>query len=322
MITCADFHHIWLNEGFATWCEAYWREVSEGIQGYRDEMSAARYFGAGTIHVPDLTDINRIFNHDLTYNKASWVVHMLRGVLGDEDFFAGIQQYRTVHGFDAADTEQFQAVMEAVSGLDLGPFFQQWIYGEYYPVYNVSWRGTPTAGGTRVTMRVEQTQANTGLFTMPLEIRVTNHLGERTTVRVQNDAQVQWYVVEVTGLAIAADLDPDGWVLCTKLNGGISGLPDLPPTATTRITGNVPNPFNPRTEIRWEQAAAGAVRLEIYDVAGRRLGTLVDGERPAGAQTASWDGRDDKGRAAAAGIYFVRLTTPTVTDLHKITLVK
>ena len=64
------------------------------------------------------------------------------------------------------------------------------------------------------------------------------------------------------------------------------------------------------------------MRLEIFDLAGRRLGTLVDGERPAGAQVAAWDGRDDEGRAVAAGIYFVRLTTPTVTDLHKITLVK
>ncbi len=322
MITCADFHHIWLNEGFATWCEAYWREVSEGIQGYRDEMGAARYFGPGTIFVADPNDFGTIFDHDLSYNKASWVVHMLRWVLGDEDFFAGIREYRAQHGFDSADTGQFQAVMEGVSGQDLGPFFQQWIYGEYFPAYKVSWRGVPGAGGTRVTMRVEQTQTNTGLFSMPLEIRVTNHLGAQTTVRVQNSEAVQWYVVDVPGVAITAELDPDGWVLCTKANGDISGLPEVPEAAVTRITGNVPNPFNPRTEIRWEQAAGGAVRLEIFDLAGRRLRTLVDGERPAGAQTAAWDGRDEQGRAAAAGMYFVRLTTPAAAYLHKITLVK
>ncbi|HPF70379.1 MAG TPA: M1 family metallopeptidase, partial [Candidatus Krumholzibacteria bacterium] len=58
MITCADFRHIWLNEGFATWCEAYWREVSEGEAAYVDEMLAAAYYGPGTVYVPDPSDFN------------------------------------------------------------------------------------------------------------------------------------------------------------------------------------------------------------------------------------------------------------------------
>lgn len=321
MITCADFHHIWLNEGFATWSEAYWREASEGVQGYRDEMAAARYFGPGTVYVDDATDINRIFSLDLSYNKGSWVVHMLRGVMGDEDFFAGVLAYREQYGFAAADTEQFRALMEAVSGLDLGPFFQQWVYGEYYPAYTVSWAGRPVAGGTRVTVRVEQTQTNTGLFTMPLEIRATNSLGASITVRVPNSGQVQWYDFEVPGLAVLVQLDPDGWVLCTKSDGSIAGVPG-PAPAAARITGNAPNPFNPRTEIRWEQDAAGPVRLEIHDLAGRRVRTLVDDHRQAGAHAAAWDGRDGAGRLRAAGTYVVRLVTPAGTDLHKIQLVK
>ena len=322
MITCADFHHIWLNEGFATWSEAYWREVSEGPQGYRDEMNAARFFGAGTIYVPDTGDINRIFDHDLTYNKASWVVHMLRGVLGDADFFAGLQQYRAEYGFDAADTEQFRAVMEQVSGRDLGAFFQQWIHGEYYPAYAFSWDGVPTAGGTRVTVRIEQTQTNTGVFTMPLRIRLVNTLNEQTIVTVENDRQVQWFTFEVPGDVVVADLDPDGWVLCTVSDQGVADAPAPTAAPTVRIAGAAPNPFNPRTEIRYETADAGAVRLEIFDLAGRRVRTLVDGVRAAGPHAAVWDGRDDAGRPGAAGTYFVRLAAPGGGDLHKIALVK
>ncbi len=301
MITCADFHHIWLNEGFATWCEAYWREVSEGTAGYQAEMANARYFGAGSVYVDDVTDINRMFNHDLTYNKASWVVHMLRGVMGDADFFAGVLQYRDAYGFDAADTEQFRAVMEGASGLDLAQFFQQWVYGEYFPAYEVSWSGVPAPGGTRVTVRVAQTQTNTGLFAMPLDIRVTNDAAERTTLRVQNSGPVEWYVVDVPSTAVQVELDPDGWVLCTKSNAGFSAADGTQGVPATRITGNAPNPFNPRTEIRWESAAAGPVRLEIFDVAGRRVRTLAHGVQSAGRHQAVWDGRDEDGRALGSG---------------------
>ncbi|MFO7609239.1 MAG: M1 family aminopeptidase [Candidatus Krumholzibacteriia bacterium] len=321
MITCADFRHIWLNEGFATWCEAYWREVSEGVQGYRDEMAAARYFGPGTVYVEDTANFHAIFDHDLSYNKASWIVHMLRGVLGDDDFFAVIAAYREQYGFGAADTGQFRAVAEAVSGLDLGPFFQQWVYGEYYPAYTVSWAGRPTPGGTHLTVRVEQTQTNAGVFTMPLEIRVVDSTLASVTVRVQNSERVQWYDLEVPGQTVQVQLDPDGWVLCTRTSGGVAAVPDAV-AAAARITGSAPNPFNPRTEIRWEQAAAGPVRLEIHDLAGRRVRTLVDELRTAGTHAAAWDGRDQGGRRTAAGTYVVRLVTPAGSDLHKIQLVK
>jgi hypothetical protein len=148
-----------------------------------------------------------------------------------------------------------------------------------------------------------------------------NTLGESTTVRVENSGQVQWYDFEVPGLAIQVQLDPDGWVLCTKSAGGIAGVPG-PAAAAARITGNAPNPFNPRTEIRWEQALPGPVRLEVHDLAGRRVRTLVDGHRQAGPHAAAWDGRDGAGRLGAAGTYVVRLVTPAGTDLHKIQLVK
>ena len=83
MITCADFGHIWLNEGFATWSEAYWKELSDGVETYRLYMDYASYWGGGTIFVEDPLNDN-IFDGNLSYNKGSWVVHMLRGVLGDE----------------------------------------------------------------------------------------------------------------------------------------------------------------------------------------------------------------------------------------------
>nr|MEE4266729.1 M1 family metallopeptidase [Candidatus Krumholzibacteria bacterium] len=115
MVTCADFGHIWLNEGFATWGEAFWAEQAYGFSTYQEYMAIASYFGGGTIFVENPFTEN-IFDGNLSYNKGSWIVHMLRGALGDEDFFAGLQQYRTNHLYGSATTEELQAALEAVSG--------------------------------------------------------------------------------------------------------------------------------------------------------------------------------------------------------------
>ncbi len=88
-ITCKSFSHIWLNEGFATYAEALWQESIGGSIAYHNEVEGTKYFGPGTIYVPpeELSDENRIFDSSLSYDKGSWVLHMLRGMVGDTTFF-------------------------------------------------------------------------------------------------------------------------------------------------------------------------------------------------------------------------------------------
>jgi aminopeptidase N len=209
MITCADFGHIWLNEGFATWSEAYWKENVEGFATYQAYMDAAAYYGAGTIFVEDPSDFSAIFDVNLSYNKASWVVHMLRHVMGDEDFIAGLALYRSAYGYGSATTEQFRDAMEAACGLDLDSFFEQWIYGEYFPVYSPSWSQRPD--GT-VDLTIDQVQTNAGLFTMPIDVRIETTAGTFDFV-VQNSLASETYSLPVTGTAEAVLLDPDRWIL-------------------------------------------------------------------------------------------------------------
>ena len=209
MITCADFGHIWLNEGFATWMEAYWKEQSDSFDTYQLYMSFASYFGGGTIFVEDPLNDN-IFDGNLSYNKGSWVVHMLRGVLGDTDFFAGLANYRDQYAYGSATTEQLRDAMEEVSGRDLDAFFQQWIYGDYFPIYSFGWSEGPAAG--QITVDIDQVQTNTGLFTMPIQIRVTTDLGIETFI-VENSQASESYVLAVNGTVQSAELDPDNWIL-------------------------------------------------------------------------------------------------------------
>ncbi len=85
---------------------------------------------------------------------------------------------------------------------------------------------------------------------------------------------------------------------------------------------NVPNPFNPATEIAYEIPAAGRVTLEVYDVAGRLVRTLVDADQSAGPHSAVWDGRDGEGRSMATGVYFYRLQSEGLEVTHKMLLLK
>ena len=320
LVTCADFGHIWLNEGFATWSEAYWREVYEGVPEYHAEMALARYLGPGTIFVEDPSDFRAIFNYDLSYQKASWVPHMLRHMLGEADFFAAVRLYLDTYGHGSATTEQFQAVLEGVSNLDLTAFFQQWIYGEYYPIYDLSWDSWAAGAGYEVSIRVKQVQTLTGLFAMPLDVRITTAAGPVTFV-IDNSAEVQWYSFQVDDLVTAVELDPDDWVLREVNYLGATQAPqDV--TGVARLVGNAPNPFNPATEIRFTLPADQAVRLAVYDISGRLVKTLVDEVRRAGDNAVRWDGTDRSNRAVASGAYFVRLTGEDVSQVRSMSLIR
>jgi hypothetical protein len=96
--------------------------------------------------------------------------------------------------------------------------------------------------------------------------------------------------------------------------------PDLP--LVTRLCGAYPNPFNPVTTIVYDLHRPGSVTLEVFDLAGRRVGTLVEEPLPAGRHQATWSGVDGRGRAVAAGVYFLRLKTADTRDTQRVTLVK
>lgn len=319
MITCADFHHIWLNEGFATWSEAYWLEISEGMASYRAEMNDAAYYGSGTIYVENPNNFWEIFDYNLSYQKASWVPHMLRGILGDDVFFAGLLAYREAFEFDSATTEQFRDVFEEVSGRDLDNFFQQWIYGEGHPHYQVNYTTETNGGSTVLQVRIEQTQ-NEPAFDMSLELKVDQILGNQIYT-VENNQRVQYYSFTMPGTVSGVELDPNDWVLCQINYGGATDVPSLVKDEP-RLLPNVPNPFNPSTSINYALPADAHVRLSVYDLSGRLVRELENGQRAAGEHSVRWDGRDGQGFPQASGMYFVRLNAGGKTGLRKITLVQ
>ncbi|MBI3540066.1 MAG: M1 family metallopeptidase, partial [Candidatus Eisenbacteria bacterium] len=211
LVTCRDFHHIWLNEGFATYGEALWEESKGGLAAYQADIHLNRFLGPGTIWVPDATDEARVFDSNLSYDKGSWVLHMLRHVLGDAVFFDALHAYHTQWGYRSATTEDFRDLCESVSGRNLHDFFQQWIYGEYYPIYRATWSSAPAGGGWDVTLSLEQRQL-WQLFHMPVDVTVVNDSGATTFV-VDDSLAQQDFVLHVAGEPGAVEIDKDEWIL-------------------------------------------------------------------------------------------------------------
>ncbi len=213
MISPTTLNHMWLNEGFASYSEALWFEYTYGTEAYHSWVRGDIFRGAGTVFVEDL-DTENIWDGNLRYRKGSYILHMLRHVVGDENFFEILAAYSEHPDFKyaSATTEQFKGICEDITGIDLEAFFDQWIYGEYYPSYSYDWRTYADATGNEVELTVNQIQNNTGLFTMPLDVQISNELVEDVVV-IQNSAATETYNIPLQLDPISLLIDPEDWVL-------------------------------------------------------------------------------------------------------------
>ncbi len=215
MVTCATWSDIWLNEGFATYSAALWFEYQSGVsdpEALRSYMSQSRpdEFDEA-IYIPNPTDVGRIFSGNYSYRKGAWVVHMLRGVVGDDTFFDILATYRDRFEYSTATTEDLRLVAEEVWGGDLEWFFDEWVYGGGAPAYRYGHQEHEIAGQHYLEISLEQTQVE-GSFAMPLEIEIGEG-GQQQRQTVWNSESTQHYLLPVSAPVDALALDPDAWVL-------------------------------------------------------------------------------------------------------------
>jgi len=213
MITCDTWHHGWLNEGFASYAEALYSEYK--YDNYHDYMSNFLYYGNGTVYMEDVSNPFDVFK-PIIYNKGAYVLHMLRGVVGDEVFFDIIYQYANNVNFQygLATTEEFHAVCEDVSNTDLNYFFDQWIYDERYPMYYYNYDYSMANGDLGV--EIDQLQGIMDwreLFIMPLDLKVEFVDGSDTTFSVYNNQINSYYSFDLGKEVDTVIIDPNNWVL-------------------------------------------------------------------------------------------------------------
>jgi hypothetical protein len=159
-----NYHEHWLSEGFAQYFAALYAEHSLG-RGVFDsiirfmQQCAVEKSDQGPVYlgyrIGHVKGDGRLFRA-VVYDKGAMVLHMLRQFVGDKAFFAGLRRYYYTWRFQKAGTEDFRRAMEAESGVDLGRFFEQWIYGEGLPQVTFTARLEPRDGGSEAVLRFEQ----------------------------------------------------------------------------------------------------------------------------------------------------------------------
>lgn len=308
-ITCKDWHHIWLNEGFATYSEAAYVEAITNFVGYKNQMvsemrSAKR--ASGSIWVQDISSVSQIFDGNRSYAKGAVVLHMLRGVVGTTTFYDILRTYLIDPNlaYNVAVTEDFQRVAEEVSGMDLEYFFSQWIYGENYPKYTFDWDYVETTDGRYdVNVKIEQTaNINPKFFSMPIELSF-EVLGGHETFVVFNNQQEQEFQLNLSKEPLILNFDPDNWILKDAFKKEYPIIHDF------TLEQNYPNPFNPSTTIKYSipsvqvsSSHLAKVTLIVYDILGREVASLVDKEQEPGNYEVQFDAS-----SLSSGIYFYKL---------------
>ena len=223
-VTPGDWSDVWLSEGFATYFGNLFFERADSVQEFR-RITQQSWRGYLQSQVTDLAivDTTAVPGNDLlqllnanSYNKGGAVLHMLRGLLGDEVFFGGIKRYYSRYAYANARTRNLQRALEEQSGRDLGWFFDQWVYRPGYPQLRVS--QTWDAAASEAVVTVEQTQKATWpVFRFPLELEFDTPSGP-VRQRAEIFGKTSTVRVRLSGAPTAMRVDPDGWLLHQIVN--------------------------------------------------------------------------------------------------------
>jgi len=255
-VTCGSWQDIWLNEGFATYLSGLIVEDQDGTEAFtswkEQKVQNITAFPNGSVYIPASDTLNegRIFISRLSYNKGSMVVHMLRKKLGDATFYQGVQNYLNDEdlAYAYAKTPDFKAHMETASGLNLTQFFNDWVYNQGYPTYNVTVTG-PGPGNVLVTLNQSQSDASVSFFEAPVPIRLHGSGGQVLDVVLDNITNGQSFTVPLTFTLVAAEVNPDfdlisinnTVTLSTITLSGNLGISLYPNPATNVLKAHLPD---------------------------------------------------------------------------------
>ena len=220
-VTARDWANIWLNEGFATFMEQIFREEDLG----KDEGAYNRLGAQETAIAADArarrplvydrwaNDPFELFFTGHIYQKGAAVLQMLRHQVGDEVFWRAINRYLTSHAYGPVGSDDLRTAFEETTGKDFKQFFQQWVYGSGFPVFQVSSLYDRAAGRVVVTAReIQPRDSMTGFFDVDADVEVRTDSGVvRFVVPVRNGSGEAGTNVKAPPRSVR--WDKGGWIL-------------------------------------------------------------------------------------------------------------
>ncbi len=305
---------IWLNEGFATYTEALWREHLGGRTAYLDYLDFWRDEVTWAFQGP-VYDPVPVFPGRVIYDKGSWILHMLRQRLGDSVFFSLIQEWANGGGRPGGTvtTEQFITLAESFAGQDLDDFFWPYLETTYMPEIFFEYQASEGNAGAETRLAVSLRQVQNRIFDniFPVAITTTSgveffsiHLSDRTATAV----------FELSAPFVSVELDPEASVLWD------------PSGSTHQAEGLFlvyPNPsIDHYVYLRYRLDEAAPVVVRIFDVRGREVAqrNLGQVQPDLGFNEYVWDEKDNSGSLVSAGIYWATMEIGGLRSVLKISI--
>jgi aminopeptidase N len=223
LLTCRDWSHAWLNEGFATYCETLFKEQDLGIeeaayyqmQDLSDYLLEDKERYRRPIVTKTYAEPTELFDRHL-YEKGGLVLHTLRYYLGDELFQKGLNLYANTFREKVVETSDFRRAMEDATGKSLEGFFDQWVHHAGHPEFKVGYEWDDNAKMARLT--VSQTQVaeeeTPAVFQTPVDVSFTLSRGVQTrrVLITQRDETLHFSLPEKPK---DVEFDPGNWILKT-----------------------------------------------------------------------------------------------------------
>ncbi|MEE4257066.1 MAG: M1 family aminopeptidase [Bacteroidales bacterium] len=307
-VTCATWSDIWINEGFARYGEYLARQYLVSQASANSWMSQKHSNVLddpdGSVYVPpeDLDDIGRIFSGRLTYDKGGSIIHMIRFELDNDSlFFAILDEFQQRFADSTATGDDFKMVVEDLSGTDFDDFFNQWYYGEGYPIYSIVWNQTPEGVNMNITQETSYPSV-TPLFKMSMEYTIMTSEGD-TTIRVYHDSNFEQFTVPVEGQVIAIWVDPNNWVL-NKVGSITVGVEE---TENPVFFTFGPNPATESVKL-FMANTTDEVNISILDIAGKTMKEVRES-----GETISLNTSD-----LPQGSYFIRINDGEATFTRRL----
>ncbi len=296
-ITLGSWHDIWLNEGFATYLTGLsYEHLLDGVWWpvwKRVNVKNILKEPGGSVYVKDTTKIGDIFSGRLSYSKGAYILHMLRFVLGDENFFSGLKSYYNdpliANGF--ARTSQFVKHMEIAGDTTLTEFFNDWFYGEGYPVYSATFIAAE-ANSTKVILSQTQSHQSVDFFEMPVPVRVYNLAKtDSADFILTNTKNNQEFTIHPNFKVADLKIDPEFW-LVSKTDKIVKSETQF----NSKKMVVYPNPFTNSVSIRTAKNSE-IIATEIVSVDGLLLKKTVGNNRNIDLST------------LPGGVYIIRVST-------------
>jgi len=279
-VTCATWSDIWINEGFATYSTYLAHENINDFNSAQTFMintqNNVMSQPGGSVYIPpsEITEDNiwRIFNGRLSYDKGAAILHVLRHEINnDEMFFDVLRTFQTQYADTSATGEDFRLVAEQVTGMDFEYFFDQWYYGQGYPIYDFIWYMN---GNELVLISTQSTSTNiTPFFDMHMSFRLNFSDDTSETIRLHQDENIKTFIVPVDKEVEGITVDPVNWTF-EKVNSLIVGSPEksnlvffslYPNPATNMVTISMPFAANDQSALRvFNPAGLEVAKRSLY----------------------------------------------------------